>query len=332
MSDARMTLDNQVFSGALRYERRSVSYVPRPVQMRTIQDIAVVRKQPVRPKASLMIQSAAKQPRRRYMDVKPNHVKHHSAQSAGTVQPRQDVATGKTHKKPRRLRRLLHKQLFLYAGAILVFGLGLYAGLSGLYANKQVAVQVKTLQKTAQVKGVDTGDTGSTDETVPPSTEKPTPAAVRSYAVSPVNPRYIAIPKLKVHARVLSMGVDRKNEVKAPYGIYDAGWYNASSLPGENGAMLIDGHSGIGKTHGIFHDLTKLVAGDDITVTRGDGKTFTYKVVEMQVVDKDKVDMTRMLVSADTAKPGLTLITCAGSQVPGTFSLKQRVVVRAVAG
>jgi len=53
-------------------------------------------------------------------------------------------------------------------------------------------------------------------------------------------------------------------------------------------------------------------------------------VVDVQVVDKDKVDMSSLLVSADTAKPGLTLITCAGSQVPGTFSLQQRVIVRAV--
>jgi hypothetical protein len=40
MSQARLTLDNQVFAGALRYKRRSVSYVPRPVQTRTIQDVA----------------------------------------------------------------------------------------------------------------------------------------------------------------------------------------------------------------------------------------------------------------------------------------------------
>jgi LPXTG-site transpeptidase (sortase) family protein len=215
----------------------------------------------------------------------------------------------------------------MYAAAVMVFGLGLYGGLSGLSANKKVAVQVKMLQQGAQVKG---DSTGTTDETVPPSTEKPSAASVRSYAVSPMNPRYIDVPKLKVHARVLSMGVDRKNELQAPYGIYDAGWYNASSHPGENGAMLIDGHSGIGKTHGIFHDLTQLAAGDDITVTRGDGQTFTYKVVDLQVVDKEQVDMGSLLVSANTAKPGLTLITCAGSQVPGTFSLQQRVIVRAV--
>lgn len=328
MSQARLTLDNQVFAGALRYKRRSVSYVPRPVQTRTIQDVVTARKHPVVAKGAVP-SSPAKPGTRQYMDVKPKHVTHHAAQRTETIQPRQHVATAKPRTKRRVSHRRLHKQVLMYAAAVIVFGVGLYAGLSGLHANKQVAVQVKALQKTAQVKGETITATTSSSAT-PPSTEKPAPKAVRNYVVAPANPRYIDIPKLAAHARVLSMGVDAKNELQAPYGIYDAGWYNASSHPGENGAMLVDGHSGIGKTHGIFHDLAKLVAGDDVTVTRGDNQTFTYKVVDVQVVDKDKVDMSSLLVSADTAKPGLTLITCAGSQVPGTFSLQQRVIVRAV--
>lgn len=328
MSQARLTLDNQVFTGTLRYKHRSVSYIPRPVQNRTIQDVVTARRHPTVVKNAVP-GSTPKPSTRQYMDVKPKHVTRHAAQRAETIQPRQHVAAVKPRAKRRPLRRKLHKQTLMYAAALIVFGVGLYAGLSGLYANKQVAVQVQALQKTAQVKGESVTATTSSSAT-PPSTEKPTTKAVRNYVVAPANPRYIDIPKLVVHARVLSMGVDRKNELQAPYGIHDAGWYNASSHPGENGAMLIDGHSGIGRTHGIFHYLAKLAAGDDVTVTRGDNQTFTYKVVDVRVVDKEKVDMSSLLVSADTAKPGLTLITCTGSQVPGTFSLKQRVVVRAV--
>lgn len=329
MSQARLTLDNSAFKGTLRYKKRSVAYVPRPVQTATIQDVLQVRQRPPAVPKRMAEQHKELPQNRLYMDVKPvagkrvqPHVKPHPVQHAATLQPRP-----KTRKKRRlHVKRLLRRQTFFYAGALVVFGLGLYVGLSGLHTNKQVAVQVKTLQQQA-VKGA---ETGSTDETAPPSTEKPTPTAVRNYAVSPVNPRYIDIPKLKVHARVLSMGVDRKNELKAPYGIYDAGWYNASSLPGENGAMLVDGHAGIGSTRGIFHDLAKLVAGDDIVVKRGDGQSYTYKVVDMKIQDVGQVDMGSLLVSADTAKPGLNLITCAGDQIPGTFNLKQRVLVRAV--
>ena len=148
--------------------------------------------------------------------------------------------------------------------------------------------------------------------------------------VSPLNPRYIEIPAFKTKARVLSMTVDKSNELQAPYGIYDAGWYSSSSRPGENGAMLIDGHSGVGKTNGISHNISKLPIGAEIRVIRGDGKVFTYAIVKKEIVDAKKVDMGKLLVSQDTAKPGLNLITCTGSEEPGTFTLKQRALVYAV--
>lgn len=327
MSQARITLDNPGFQGTLRYKRRSVAYEPRPVHIRTIQDVVAVQNARAEQSKSLhTLQQPVHTPG--YMDVMPkpvHHVRRRAPQAAETIQPRQATSAPSRRRKIR-LKRFMSKQAFLYAGAFVVFSLGMYASLSGLWANKQVGLQVKTLQKSA-VQGA---ATGSSDGTTPPSMEKPNEHAVRSYAVSPLNPRYIDIPKLKVHARVLAMGVDRKNELQAPYGIYDAGWYNASAKPGENGAMLVDGHSGIGKTRGIFHDLTKLVAGDEIVIKRGDGQVFTYLVTASYVADADKVDMASLMVSADTAKPGINLITCAGDQIPGTFTLKQRVVVRAV--
>jgi LPXTG-site transpeptidase (sortase) family protein len=210
---------------------------------------------------------------------------------------------------------------------LMVFGLGLYGGLSGLSANKQVAVQVKCFSKVRKSR---------VTRLVPPTKRflrlpRSQLGCLSSKLCGFANESTVyRRTKAKSTRPGALYGGRQKNELQAPYGIYDAGWYNASSHPGENGAMLIDGHSGIGKTRGIFHDLTQLAAGDDITVTRGDGQTFTYKVVDLQVVDKEQVDMGSLLVSADTAKPGLTLITCAGSQVPGTFSLQQRVIVRAV--
>lgn len=324
MSQARITLDNLVLSGTLRYKRRSVSYKSRPLQPRTIQDVFVVRQ--IAPKPRTMAKTI--------QDVRPlqpasaadkQHVK------AKTPQPRSVFEHTQPASKTRHKRVSKHhyrkvglKGFSLYAAAFVIFGFGLYVGISGLTANKKVAAQVKELQTTAVAAD------GKPDVTAPPSTEKLTASAVHNYAVSPTNPRYIDIPKLKVHARVLAMTVDKNNELKSPYGIYDAGWYSSSSLPGQNGAMLVDGHSGIGKTHGIFHDLSTLVVGDAITVTRGDGQTFTYKVVKAEIQDVAKVDMSSLLVSQDTAKPGLNLITCAGDWIPGTFSLKQRALVYAV--
>src|SRR5665213_3238915 len=41
-----------------------------------------------------------------------------------------------------------------------------------------------------------------------PSTTKPTASAVASYIVAPTLPRYLIIPKLRVDARILSVGVN----------------------------------------------------------------------------------------------------------------------------
>jgi LPXTG-site transpeptidase (sortase) family protein len=209
----------------------------------------------------------------------------------------------------------------LYGMAAVVFAVGLVAGINGLRTNHQVAGQVKQAQKEA--------DTATSDVAVP-STVKPTADAVQQYVVSPNLPRYIEIAKLSAHARVFSEGVNKRGQLQVPWNIYDVGWYNASAQPGQPGAMLMDGHSGVNNMHGIFYNLATLVSGDTVVITRGDGVKTTYSVVKVQTVDAKDVDMSSMLVSADTAKPGLNLITCAGDQIPGTTRLDKRVQVYAV--
>lgn len=336
MPHGPVKLDNPAFAGTLRYTRRSVSYVPRGVHKQTIQDVAAVRRASPNHSPGHQTSSHAHTPNQAtlkhssvFMDVKPQRRHHHApyrvVQRTAVLEPR----PAKVHHRAKRLRlkRVFHKHTILYAGASLVFIFGMYVGISGMLANRQVATQVKTLQ-TQAVKGASTG--GTTDGSTPPSTEKPSAAAIRSYTVAPQNPRYIDIPSLKVHARVLAMTVDKHNELQSPYGIYDGGWYTGSSLPGQPGAMLVDGHSGIGNTHGIFHELPRLTIGAHIAITRGDGKQYVYTVVKKEIVDASKVDMSTLLVSQDSSKPGLNLITCAGDWIPGTFSLKQRALVYAV--
>lgn len=211
----------------------------------------------------------------------------------------------------------------LYVMAAVVFVTGLAVSLQGLRANHVVAAQVIHAQQT-------TLSSVNNSSNVVPSSVKPSEAAVAHYAVSPNEPRYIDIPKLGVHSEVLSEGVSSNNQLQVPWNIYDTGWYNASSQPGQPGAMLIDGHSGIDGLHGVFYKLATLVAGDQITITRGDGQKFTYMVAKTQVVSAKSVDMGSMLVSADTSKPGLNLITCTGDQIPGTDELNERVQVYAV--
>jgi LPXTG-site transpeptidase (sortase) family protein len=190
--------------------------------------------------------------------------------------------------------------------AIILFVCGL--GVAGLQlkTNQQVKAQVKTL---AAETSAATGDGSASDI---PSEEKPD-GSVGTYKVAPTSPRVLRIGKINVEARVIRLGIKADNEIKSPANIYDAGWYEGSSLPGETGAVLIDGHVHGPTTPGVFVNLKKMVAGDTISLERGDGKKFTYKVVRTQSYDVDKVDMGAAFSSAQPGKPGLNIITCDGS-------------------
>lgn len=273
--------------------------------------------------------AAVKTPTPSHPNLAPPHAYSNAAETAPVgaqaSAATQTIAAQSTPEVvPPPARRLTVRTALMYSMAVVLFGFGLYVGFSGLRANRQVAAQVKTIQKQQTAAQSGAGMTHGV-----PSTSQPSPRAVRAYTVAPQLPRHLDIPKLRVHARVLPMAVDEKNELQAPVNIYDAGWYNASAQPGQPGAMLVDGHSGIGKTRGVFHDVAKLVPGDELVVTRGDGTQFTYKVATVQTVPVGEVDMTAMMTPADPAKPGLNIITCTGRVVPGTTQLDQRVLVRA---
>lgn len=165
----------------------------------------------------------------------------------------------------------------------------------------------------------------------PPSTVKPTKSAVEKYDVAPDNPKYISIPAVGVvRARVLALGVNEKNEVAAPGNIYDTGWYKASSKPGQTGAMFINGHVYSESNDSVFFNLDKLTPGDVISVTKGDDSVVRYQVVKTKVYPYDNVDMAEVLAPINPEKPGLNLMTCAGTAVKGTNTFNKRLAVFAV--
>jgi hypothetical protein len=168
---------------------------------------------------------------------------------------------------------------------------------------------------------------GSTSKAVAPSTVKPAVAAVASYTVAPDMPRYIDIPKLGVHARVLPVGVTSSGALGTPDNVYDTDWFNQSAKPGQPGAMLIDGHVSSWTTNGVFYGIKTLVAGDTVQVERGDGVVFTYKVIKSQIYSANDVNMTAALTPIVAGHPGLNLITCTGDVIQGTNEFNERVVV-----
>lgn len=157
---------------------------------------------------------------------------------------------------------------------------------------------------------------------------KPTDDEVKEYIVAPDEPRYLSIEKLGVSkSRILPMGVNVNGELDTPNNIFDVGWYVGSNKPGQGGTMIIDGHNGGPHVHGVFKDTPKLTEGDTITIERGDGEVFKYKVVENVVVDLNDADkyMAVAAKSPEHGKESVTLITCTGewSQSQSTYLSRQ---------
>jgi len=157
--------------------------------------------------------------------------------------------------------------------------------------------------------------------------KKPLPTnALTNYKVAADTPRALYISKIGVAARVLPMSVNKDNSIQAPINIFDAGWYTGSVKPGDKGATLIDGHS---TTDGraLFGKLDTLAKGDQIQLEKGDGTKLTYKVVFIETVDKDAVDMKKLLQPYGGAERALNLITCSGAWNDAENTLAKRTMV-----
>ena len=162
---------------------------------------------------------------------------------------------------------------------------------------------------------------------------EPSEEEVIEYVVAADRPRYLTIEKIGVfQARILPMGINARGELAVPSNIFDVGWYEASSKPGQGGTLVIDGHNGGPSRLGVFKNLPDLAIGDVIEVERGDGLTFKYGVVENNTVSLDEADayMKIAMRSPEVGKESVTLISCTGewSQQQRTYLSRQ--FVRAI--
>lgn len=153
---------------------------------------------------------------------------------------------------------------------------------------------------------------------------------IDEYAVPATHPRYISIPALGVaRARVMVVELTKDGTIDTPRNAEDTGWYSQSAFPGQGyGAVLIDGHSG------VFANLAKLANGDKIIIERGDGKKFTYDVVENNTESLKEANaegIQHVSMPYDSDKEGLGLVADAGNWVPRDHVFDKRTLVRAVA-
>jgi hypothetical protein len=158
---------------------------------------------------------------------------------------------------------------------------------------------------------------------------------IDSYTTAPNQPRYISIPKLKIDkTRIQKVGVTSTNQLDVPENINDTAWYEKSATPGQGyGAVLIDGHNGGITRNGVFDQLKTLQNGDEIIVERGDGKKYTYSVVEndsMSLEEATASGMKKLMKSAVEGQEGLSLTTSDGKWIPKIQQFERRIMLRAV--
>lgn len=156
---------------------------------------------------------------------------------------------------------------------------------------------------------------------------KVTNSAIDEYKTAASNPRVLTIPSISVRARMLPMDVNPDNSLQAPININDSGWYTGGALPGEKGAVVVDGHASGPTRQGLFAYLDTLQSGDEISIERGDGKVFTYSVVHVESVPLADINMKKVITPYTGVDEGLNLITCAGEWLQDRNTYDHRAVV-----
>jgi hypothetical protein len=104
-----------------------------------------------------------------------------------------------------------------------------------------------------------------------------------------------------------------------------AGWYDKAPTAGEVGPAVILGHVDGNKQPGIFFRLKDLAKGDDVLVTRQDGRHLEFVVDRVEQVAKDSFPTDE--VYGDTTGPELRLITCGGVFDHTAHSYEDNIVV-----
>jgi len=140
-------------------------------------------------------------------------------------------------------------------------------------------------------------------------------------------PVRLKIPKIKLDARLESVGLTFDGAMEVPKGPSNAAWFNLGPRPGERGSAVIDGHFGRWKNGQptVFNNLYKLRKGDKIYVKDKKGATVAFVVRELRSYGGSD-DASDVFGSSDS-RAHLNLITCEGVWDKVSKSYSKRLVV-----
>lgn len=141
-------------------------------------------------------------------------------------------------------------------------------------------------------------------------------------------PVRVRVPALGIDARVAALGVADDGEMEVPKDARTVAWYEYGPSPGQNGSAVLAAHVDYNGVRGIFFDLARLAAGDEVVVELEGGRTRTFTVEEQASVAKEVLPIDELF--RREGAPALTLITCGGEFDAAARSYRSNVVVRAM--
>jgi hypothetical protein len=129
----------------------------------------------------------------------------------------------------------------------------------------------------------------------------------------PSSPVSIDIPAIKVHAKIISLGLNRNGTLAVPPLSHPSvtSWYDKGPPPGQPGASAILGHvdaAHVGPT--VFYELGNLRPGAKIYVHLRDGQIVVFETYSVALYQKTRFPTAK--VFGYTSWPTLRLITCGG--------------------
>lgn len=141
----------------------------------------------------------------------------------------------------------------------------------------------------------------------------------------PIIPETLTIDRIGVEATTEKVGKKKNGEMDVPKDYKNIGWFEPGTKPGEQGNAVMDGHVSDPEGEGVFWDLEKLEAGDEVKVADENGETLVFEVVDKQAFQLGEAPVNKIF--GYTSRRALNLITCTGDFNYDKGTHEQRLVI-----
>ena len=163
-------------------------------------------------------------------------------------------------------------------------------------------------------------------ESLPEDNFQPEQSAAIEFTGDPKTPVkiFIATETMQIEGNIIPVGLDSKGNMATTSEPFGVAWYEHGSSPGWSGNALLAGHNTYIGTPGTFANLYTLVPGDEVRIEYIDGSIGLFIVKSNVTYHINDVPDSVMALDQETR---VTLIACAGENVPTLGGFSHRVIV-----